>query len=142
MQKPTIAYPDFDKLDMRIGTIVGCEAIEGSEKLLNLTVDLGSELGKRTILSGIKKYFDPEKLIVPKKPDPAMAGNIKKTTGVSPGILIGTQVLVLVNLEPKKMMGLESQGMILMAVENGVEGLEKISLLVPQDKITDGTGVE
>lgn len=110
---------------MRIGTIVECNFVSGSEKLLNLTVDLGSELGNRTILSGIKKYFEPEKLI-------------------------GTQVLVLANLEPKKMMGLESQGMILMAVENNCElgitncesGTEKITLLVPQEKTANGTGVE
>ncbi|MCL5090790.1 MAG: hypothetical protein M1514_02140 [Patescibacteria group bacterium] len=109
MIKQTIEYSDFVKLDLRIGTIVECKEIPGSEKLLNLTVDLGSELGKRTILSGIKKYFSPESLI-------------------------GTQVLVLVNLEPKKMMSLESQGMILMGVEE-VEGEEKITLLVPQNKI-------
>ena len=102
---------------MRVGTIVGCEGVEGSEKLLNLTVDLG-ELGKRTILSGIKKYFAPESLI-------------------------GTQVLVLVNLEPKKMMGLESQGMILMAVQTETETeTEKIAMLIPQNKVSEGTGVE
>ncbi len=107
-----------------------------------LGIDLGG-LGQRTILSGIKKDFEPEKLI-------------------------GTQVLVLVNLEPKKMMGLESQGMILMAVghkckvqnskacpepaegckvdegksEEMTEETEQITLLVPQNKVTDGTGVE
>lgn len=128
MQKPTINYSDFDKLDMRIGTIVECSFVSGSDKLLNLTVDLGSELSNRTILSGIKKYFEPEKLI-------------------------GTQVLVLANLEPKKMMGLESQGMILMGVEKiektegpsfakASAGEEKITLLVPQEKTANGTGVE
>lgn len=136
MQKPIITYADFDKLDIRIGTIVGCNFINGSEKLLNLTVDLGAELGMRTILSGIKKYFEPEKLI-------------------------GTQVLVLANLEPKKMMarldrlgqarqGIESQGMILMGVEkvggqegqDKQEGLEKIALLVPQEETRNGTEVE
>ena len=127
MIKPTITYPDFDKLDMRIGTIVGCEGVEGSEKLLNLTVDLGVELGRRTILSGVKKYFEPEKLI-------------------------GTQVLVLANLEPRKMMGMESQGMILMAVSvpmsigttpsQGGRDEEEITLLVPQSKVTEGTVIE
>jgi len=126
MQKPTIAYSDFAKLDLRVGTIVECLAVEKSEKLLNLTVDLGAELGERTILSGIKKYFEPEKLV-------------------------GTQVLILVNLESKKMMGLESQGMILMGVEeakeqDGQEGLkeqeEKITLLIPQNKVPEGTEVE
>jgi len=126
MQKPTITYSDFAKLDLRVGTIVECLAVEKSEKLLNLTVDLGAELGERTILSGIKKYFEPEKLV-------------------------GTQVLILANLESKKMMGLESQGMILMGVEeakeqDGQEGLkeqeEKITLLIPQNKVPEGTEVE
>jgi methionine--tRNA ligase beta chain len=138
MQKPTITYADFEKLDLRIGTIVGCEGVEGSEKLLKFLIDLGdlpAGGGKKTILSGIKKDFQPEKLI-------------------------GTQVLVLANLEPKKMMGLESQGMILMAVgheikdqksnikteeeniDKTVEISEKIVLLVPQEKVESGTGVE
>ncbi len=127
MQKPTITYADFEKLEMRIGTIVGCKEVEGSEKLLNLTVDLGAELGSRTILSGIKKYFKIEELI-------------------------GTQVLVLANLEPKKMMGLESQGMILMGVgkrtaeeqgeQEGEEGQEIITLLIPQNTVVEGTGIE
>ncbi len=116
MDKPTIPYADFAKLDMRIGTIVEWAAVERSEKLLNLTVDLGS-LGKRTILSGIKKNFMPEDLV-------------------------GLQVSVLANLEPKKMMGLESQGMILMGVEYG-EGVETgVTLLVPQNQVPAGTGVE
>lgn len=124
-KKSQISYSDFAKLDMRVGEIAECEEIKGSEKLLKLTVDLGSEVGKRIILSGIKKLLDP-------------------------ATLVGTQVLVLVNLEPKKMMGLESNGMILMAVERaegqgeseGREGLETITLLVPQNKVKEGTKVE
>ncbi|PIQ70376.1 methionine--tRNA ligase [Candidatus Shapirobacteria bacterium CG03_land_8_20_14_0_80_40_19] len=116
MIKPLITYSDFEKLDMRIGTIIQAEEVLGSQKLIKFTVDLGSEAGLRTILSGIKKDFDWQ-------------------------ALIGTQALVLVNLEPKGMMGLESQGMILMAVERG-EQAEKITLLVPQEKIPEGTGVE
>ncbi len=120
MDKPTIPYADFAKMDLRVGTVVGCEEIEGSEKLLKLTVDLGEPPtggGKRTILSGIKKDFAPESLV-------------------------GVQVLVLANLEPKKMMGLESQGMILMGVEysDGVES--KVTLLVSQNEVPAGTGVE
>jgi len=116
MIKPLITYSDFEKLDMRIGTIIQAEEVLGSQKLIKFTVDLGSEAGLRTILSGIKKDFDWQ-------------------------ALIGTQALVLVNLEPKGMMGLESQGMILMAVERR-EQAEKITLLVPQEKIPEGTGVE
>jgi len=116
MIKPTISYPDFAALDMRVGTIIKAEEVEKSEKLIKFSLDLGKEIGERIILSGIKKNFDWQELI-------------------------GTQVLVLVNLEPKVMMGLESQGMILMAVERG-EQAEKISLLVPQGKVSEGTWVE
>lgn len=129
--KPQISLTDFAKLDMRVGTILEAKEVVGSEKLLNLTVDLGKEIGQRTILSGIKKHFDFQSLIE-------------------------TQVLVLANLEPKKMMGLESDGMILMAVERseGVEGNEgpacrqagfeeeKVTLLIPKSKVSEGTRVE
>lgn len=122
MPKPIISYADFAKLDIRIGTITAMEPVEKSEKLLKLLIDLG-DLGKKTILSGIKKYFDPT-------------------------ILIGTQVVVLANLEPKRMMGIESQGMILMAVsvpsDDGTSPSqgELITLLIPQNKVLEGTGVE
>jgi methionyl-tRNA synthetase len=115
MEKSVISYADFAKLDMRVGTILEASGVAGSEKLLKFLIDLG-ELGQRTILSGIKKHFKPEDLV-------------------------GTQVLVLANLEPKSIMGMESQGMILMAVEYP-EGKEEISLLVPQDKVPAGVGVE
>lgn len=84
--KPEISYEDFAKLDIRLGTIINAEPIEGSEKLLKLQIDFG-ELGQRQILSGIAKYFKPEDLIN------------KQTTFV-------------VNLASRKMMGLESQGML------------------------------
>ncbi len=116
MLKANISFTDFDHLDMRIGTIIKAEEVPGSEKLIRFDLDLGKEVGERTILSGIKKDLDWQSLV-------------------------GTQVLVLVNLEPRKMMGLESQGMILMAVETGSEG-EKVTLLVPQNKILAGTVVE
>jgi methionyl-tRNA synthetase len=124
MEKSVISYADFAKLDMRIGTILEASEINGSEKLLKFLIDLG-DLGQRTILSGIKMYFNPEELV-------------------------GTQVLVLVNLAPRKMMGFESQGMILMGVEyaaSSAEDLnepkeEKVTLLVPQNQVPAGTGVE
>lgn len=115
MTKPTITYEDFARLDMHVGTIVDSLEVENSAKLLKITVDLGI-LGQRTILSGIKKFFSAQEMV-------------------------GKQVLVLVNLEPKKMAGLESQGMILMAVEPLEEG-EKITLLVPEEKVSSGTVIE
>lgn len=84
--KEEINYDDFTKLDIRVGTILVAEEIEGSDKLLRLDVDFGEE-GKRQILSGIKKWYTPESLV-------------------------GRQSMFVLNLAPRKMMGLESQGMI------------------------------
>lgn len=87
-----ISFADFTKLEIKIGTIVAAELVEGADKLLKLTVDLGTE--KRQILAGIKAFYQPEELI-------------------------GKQVPILTNLEPKKMLGLESQGMLLAADVDG-----------------------
>ena len=88
--KATIPFADFDKLDIRIGTIVTASAPEWSEKLLRFEVDFGSETGKRIIFSGIRKWYAPENFI-------------------------GKQFPFLINLSPKKMGEEESQGMMLMA---------------------------
>jgi methionine--tRNA ligase beta chain len=87
--KPLIKYEDFSKLDLRVGEIIECVRKEESDKLLRLTVDFGDE-GKRNILSGLYPYYDPEDLK-------------------------GKQFIFIVNLEPRKFMGEESQGMILCA---------------------------
>ena len=87
-QKETIEFDDFTKLDIRIGTILGAEKIPKTKKLLKLKVDVGIDV--RTIVSGIAESFSPEEII-------------------------GQQVSVLVNLAPRKIRGVESQGMILMA---------------------------
>jgi methionyl-tRNA synthetase len=84
----TITYDDFAKLDIRTGTILEAERVPKTDKLLKLTVDLGFE--KRTIVSGIAEHFDPKNLIQ-------------------------QRVLVVANLAPRKMKGIESQGMILSA---------------------------
>ena len=86
--KPEIAYDDFGKLDLRVGTIINAEKVEKADKLLKLEVDMGTE--KRTIVSGIAMHFKPEDIV-------------------------GKQVTVVANLAPRKMRGIESQGMILMA---------------------------
>ena len=88
--KEVIQFDDFVKLDIRIGTIVEAEKMPKSSKLLKLVVDIGVE--KRTILSGIAKHFNPEKIV-------------------------GQQVCVVANLAPRKMMGTESNGMVLTAEE-------------------------
>ena len=86
--KPEIVYDDFGKLDLRIGTITAAEKVEKADKLLKLQVDLGFET--RAIVSGIAQHFTPESLI-------------------------NKQVIVVANLAPRKMRGIESQGMILTA---------------------------
>ena len=82
-----ISIDDLQKVDLRVGKILTAERIEGSEKLLKLSVDLGEE-APRQILSGIAKWYSPEDVV-------------------------GKQVVVVVNLEPRQMMGLTSQGMLL-----------------------------
>ncbi|MEI8278941.1 MAG: methionine--tRNA ligase [Bacteroidota bacterium] len=86
--KPEIVYDDFAKMDLRVGTILSAEKVEKADKLLKLEIDLGFE--KRTVVSGIAMHFKPEDII-------------------------GKQVTVVANLAPRKMRGIESQGMILMA---------------------------
>ena len=88
--KPNVAFEDFEKLDIRVGHIKDCQKVKKSNKLLQFTIDDGSGVD-RTILSGIAKFYEPEQLI-------------------------GKDVLFVANFEPRKMMGIESQGMILSAV--------------------------
>lgn len=87
-----ISFEEFKKLDLRIGKVVSAEKIVGSTNLLKLGIDIGKE--KRQILAGISKYYEPKELV-------------------------GTNLVIITNLEPKKMMGLESQGMILCAEVDG-----------------------
>jgi methionine--tRNA ligase beta chain len=108
--KPIIEYDDFAKLDLRVGTVVECVEKEGSEKLLRLTVDFGED-GTRIILSGIKKWYAPEDLQ-------------------------GKQFVFVFNLAPRKMMGEESQGMLLAA-----EGEDKPEPLTPESKTKNGAVV-
>jgi methionyl-tRNA synthetase len=86
--KPDITYEDFEKLDLRVGKVLEAEKVPKADKLLKLIVDLGFE--KRTILSGIAEYYQPEELV-------------------------GKLVTVVANLAPRKIRGIESQGMLLMA---------------------------
>ena len=88
--KPEVSFDDFEKLDIRVGRILNCEKVKKSKKLLKFTIDDGSGV-ERTICSGIAAYYEPEQLI-------------------------GKDVLFVANFAPRKMMGIESQGMILSAV--------------------------
>lgn len=91
--KPLIGIEDFDKIDLRVGRILTAEKVEKSNKLLKFTVDTG--IDRRTVLSGISKHFSAEQMV-------------------------GKRVLMVVNLAPRKMMGIESQGMLLFA--EGADG--------------------
>ena len=88
--KPEVSFEDFEKLDIRVGHILNCEKVKKSKKLLKFTIDDGSGV-ERTICSGIAAYYEPEQLI-------------------------GKDVLFVANFAPRKMMGIESQGMMLSAV--------------------------
>lgn len=98
--KDLINFGDFEKLDIRIGTIKTAEKVEDTDKLFVFKVDLGEE-NERQIISGVAEYFE------------------------SPEDLVGKQVPVVINLEPRKIRGLESQGMILyVSDEDGLTTLE------------------
>jgi methionyl-tRNA synthetase len=108
--KPEIVFDDFGKIDLRVGTIIEAKKVEKADKLLQLEVDLGTE--KRTILSGIAVHFEP-------------------------AAIVGKQVVVVANLAPRKMRGIESKGMILMAEDaNG-----KLYFVQPSEAIAPGSTI-
>jgi methionyl-tRNA synthetase len=106
----SIEFSDFAKIDLKVGTITAAEKVEKADKLLKLEVDLGFEV--RTIVSGIALHFEPS-------------------------AIIGKQVVVVTNLAPRKMRGIESNGMILMA-ENKDGSLKFVA---PSEAADNGSGV-
>jgi methionyl-tRNA synthetase len=109
-QKATVEFDDFTKLDIRLGTILEAEKVEKADKLLKLVVDTG--IDKRTIVSGIAAHYQPADII-------------------------GKTVQVLLNLAPRKIRGIESQGMILMAED--AEG--NLSFMSPEKDFPAGGGI-
>jgi tRNA-binding protein len=109
--KDRINYPDFAKLDFRIGQIIKAQAPEWSEKLLQFEVDFGVEIGKRTIFSGIRAFYKPEDIE-------------------------GKKYVFVVNMEKKKMGSEESDGMLIMA-----DTEEKPILLPVPDELEPGAVV-
>lgn len=99
---PEISYDDFSKLDLRLAKVISCEEVPKSKKLLKFTLDLGTE--QRTVLSGIKKWFSPDQLV-------------------------GKTVVVVANLAPKMMCGIESHGMILCASDAGDVNLSPLTVM-------------
>jgi methionyl-tRNA synthetase len=108
--KSEVVYDDFAKLDIRVGKVIAAEKMEKSDKLLKLTIDSG--IDQRTILSGIAKHYTAEEML-------------------------GKQVTFIANLAPRKMMGIESQGMILSAED--ADG--KLRLIQPNQEVTPGSSV-
>ncbi len=106
-QKAEVTFDDFQKMDIRVSTILEAEKVAKTKKLLKLTIDTG--IDKRTIVSGIAEYYTPEQLV-------------------------GRQVLVLANLAPREIKGIESRGMILMAED----ALGRLVLVQPEDKTMSG----
>ncbi len=106
-----ISFADWEKIDLRVATILKAEDIEGADKLYKLTVDLGD--GKRTLVAGIKQHYDKKGLK-------------------------GKKIIVVANLAPRKLKGILSEGMILAAVD---EAHEKIKLIQPDGKIENGSRI-
>ena len=106
-QKAEVSFDDFQKMDIRVSTILAAEKVAKTKKLLKLFIDTG--IDKRTIVSGIAEYYTPEQLV-------------------------GRQVLVLANLAPREIKGIESRGMILMAED----ALGRLVLVQPEDKTMSG----
>jgi len=104
-----ISFDEFSKLELKVGTVLEAEEVEGSEKLIRLMVDLGED-SPRQILAGIKKWYKPVSLV-------------------------GKQFIFVANLEPRIMMGLESNGMLLAADSTKPVPLKPASKVAPGTKI-------
>ncbi len=111
-----IKFPDWQKLELRTAKILKAEDIEGADKLYKLSIDLGKELGKRTLVAGIKPYYTKDELK-------------------------GKLCIVFTNLEPRTLRGVESQGMILAAAHENKDGKETVRLLQPDKDIELGSKV-
>ena len=109
--KENCTFDDFNKMDIRTGTILEAERIPKTKKLLKLTIDTG--IDKRTVVSGIAEYYNPEEII-------------------------GQQVSILVNLEPKELKGIQSQGMILMAQD--ADG--SLKFVTPTTPVKNGSEIK
>ena len=106
-----VNYEEFSKMDMRVGTVISAENVEKSDKLLKLVIDFGTE--QRTLMAGVKKWYSAESLV-------------------------GKQIAILFNLEPRKVFGIESQGMILAAEDSA----GNVSVLTVDKKLENGAQVK
>jgi len=106
-EKELISFDEFQRMDLRLAKVIKAEKVEGSEKLLKLTVSLGDE--ERTLVAGIARHYDPQDLP-------------------------GKKIMVVANLKPRKIFGIESQGMILALMDG-----QDLSLIVPDRDVKEGT---
>jgi methionyl-tRNA synthetase len=113
MVEGIVSFSDWSRIDLRVGKIIKIENIEGADKLYKLEVDVGPEIGKRIICAGLKPYFSEENLI-------------------------NKKIILFVNLEPRKMKGIESQGMLLAAVNSDES---EIKLIQPEGEIEIGSKI-
>ncbi len=117
-----IEFSDWEKIDLRVAQIKKAEEIEGADKLYKLIIDVGEEIGERVICAGIKQYYSKEELEEKK-------------------------IIVFVNLKPRKMQGVESQGMLLAAVSENKEGSkdekreERVVLITPEKDVENGVRI-
>ena len=113
MVEGIINFSDWEKIDLRVAQIKKIEDIEGADKLYKLTINLGKEIGERTICAGIKQYYSKEELK-------------------------GKKIIVFANLAPRNLKGIESKGMLLAAVN---EGHSKVILISPEKDIEVGARI-
>lgn len=111
--KEIVKFNDWSKIDLRVGKILKAEEIEGADKLYKLSIDLGKELGKRTLVAGIKQHYKLSELK-------------------------NKKCIVFTNLEPRNLKGITSGGMILAAVD---EKENRVQLLQPDSDIEPGSKV-
>lgn len=114
MSEEIVDFLCWQKLDLRVGRILEVEDVKGADKLYKLTVDIGNEIGKRILVAGLKEYYSKKELN-------------------------GKKCIVFINLEPKILKGIESQGMILAAVS---EDEKKVILVKPKYEVNEGIKIE
>ena len=108
-----VEFKDWEKLDLRVGQILKVEDIEGADKLYKLTVEVGSEIGEKVVCAGLKSYYSKEELL-------------------------NKKIILFVNLAPRKLRGIESQGMVLASVS---ADKKQVKLIKPDEDVEVGSKI-
>ncbi len=116
MIKDEIQYEDFTKLDIRIGHIIEAEMVEDTDKLIKCTIDFGEDIGERTIVSGIREWYEPEDLV-------------------------GKRLPYIINLAPRELRGVVSEGMLLAAAPIKEDSTKGLALLEVKLSVPAGTTI-